>query len=503
MLSALDYTLIVLFLLLTAVIGIATRGKQDKSSDFFLSTGTLPGFVGNGIVGLSIAATFFSGITFLAYPSVILNHGLVIFTASVTFILQYFVVVVFFVPRFRRKQWKSPYEILEERFGQSTRKVSSILYILMRLGWMSALIYAPTVAILGATGLDDNWFWPVVLLVGLSSTIYSAFGGLRGIMVTDAMQMLVIVMGCLVTIAFIAVSLPPSFNEVYDALKERGTLRTFDFSFDISITTTTWSVLIGSFFATAAMYVGDQMSLQRYMTSESIADVRRSFIVNVVGVIGILTILAGIGLSLSAWVAFHPEVELPENSDQIFPFFVASQLPSGLAGLILAALLAATMSSMTSGINALSSTVQLDLMPRQFSRVNDRQQLVLARTLSFGIGLTATLGAGLVAQLGQIFDITQKLLGLFLGPLGVCLIVAVLPVQVSGKRVITGMIAGFLTGAVAAFSPQLAQLSPVFPQIGSMWVAPIAILVTALTILVGTSWRRKVGIDKIPAESDY
>lgn len=363
MLHFLDYLLIALFLLATTALGIFTRGRQTKTEDYFISNSSLKGFFGSGIIGLSITATFFSGISFLAYPSVVLDHGLVIFAGTVTFILQYFIVIHFFVPRFTRKTWSAPYAILEERFGAATRKLTSVLYILMRLGWMAALIYAPAIAIMSATGIGLNYFWPVVLLVGLTSTIYSAFGGLRGIMITDAFQMLVILLGCFITVGFIVWFLPVPLSEAWAWLGDSGKLKIVDFSFDPSVPITTWSAIFGTFFATVGMYFGDQMSLQRYMAAESPESLRRSFVINVAGVIMILLILAAIGLSLSAWYQFKPSGILPENSDQIFPFFVASELPIGVAGLILAALLGATMSSMTSGINALSGAIQLDLLP--------------------------------------------------------------------------------------------------------------------------------------------
>ena len=485
MLHPVDYVLIVVFLFATVAIGILSRGKQGSTADYYISKGSLPGFIGNAIIGLSIAATFFSGISLLAYPSVVINHGLVICLAMLTFVANYYLLVYFFAPRFATGEWRTPYQILEYRFGWSARKLSSGLYVLMRLGWMSALIYAPTVAILGATGLGDGHFWTVVLLVGLTSTVYSAFGGLRGIMVTDALQMLVIIGGCLTTVGFIVFNLPVSLGEAFARLGETGSTRVFDFSTDISITVTTWSVLIGGLCANTAMYFGDQMALQRYLTSPSIREVRRSFLINVVGVIVILSILAVIGLSLKAWMLYQDPAGLPEDTDRIFPFYVASQLPPGVAGLILAALLAATMSSMTSGINALSGAIEMDLVPGMGRDWSELKRLRLARVLSFGIGVAATLGAGLVGQLGQIFDITQKLLGLFAGPIGVTLLFAVLPFRIRSGFVIGGLIGGFALGLPTAFSTQLHDLFPGFPVIGSMWTSVVSMLASSVIMAAG------------------
>lgn len=490
MLHAIDYILIVLFLVFTAGVGILSRGKQEKTGDFFISKGTLPGPLGSLIVGLSIAATFFSGISLLAYPSVVIKHGLVIYATVVTFIINYFLIVYFFVPLFVRKQWRSPYEILEVRFGIPSRKLASSIYVLLRLGWMAVLIYAPTIAILGATGLGNEFFWPVVLLVGLTSTVYSAFGGLRGVMVTDAMQMLVIIGGCVITIAFIALNLPVSYAETWDKLIETDSLRLFDFSLDPAITVTTWTAIIGGLFANAAMYMGDQMSLQRYMTSASMREVKHSFLVNCIGVLVILTILTVIGLSLKAWALFQDPATLPSDTDQYFPFFVASQLPVGVAGMILAALLAATMSSMTSGINALSGAIEMDLMTQRWKQQrSEKQRLVFARILSFAIGLLATLCAGVVAHLGQIFDISQRLLGLFTGPLAMAIIFAVLPWRLSGKYIIAGLLGGAFLAGFAALSPQINAAFPAYPVISPMWTTVLGMAGAALLMGLGVRGR--------------
>ncbi len=486
MLHAIDYILIVLFLLFTAAVGILARGKQEETDDFYISKGTLPGFLGSTIVGLSIAATFFSGISLLAYPSIVINHGLVIFITTITLIFKYYLICYFFVPLFIRRQWRSPYEILEIRFGASVRKLASFIYVILRLGWMAVLIYAPTIAILGATGLGDDYFWQVVLLVGLISTVYSAFGGLRGVMVTDAMQMLVIIAGCLITIGFIIYNLPVSYQETWRMLKDTDSLRLFDFSLDPSVKVTTWTAVIGGLFASSAMYLGDQMSLQRYMASASIEEVKHSYLVNCIGVFIVLSVLCAIGVCLKAWSLFQDPASLPANTDQYFPYYVASQLPVGVAGMILAALLAATMSSMTSGINALSGAIEMDLLPNSWKeKQSEKARLILARVLSLLIGITATLSAGLVAHLGQIFDMSQRLLGLFVGPLGIALVFAVLPLKLSGKYVISGLIGGALFASCAAFSPQLNAAYPWYPIISSMWTAVIGMFGTALIMGVG------------------
>src|SRR5690606_15561633 len=158
--------------------------------------------------------------------------------------------------------------------------------------------------------------------------------------------------------------------------------------------------------ANLGSYVGDQMSLQRYLTSNSIADSSRAFLVNVIGVVIVLVMLVGVGVALSAWYMVNPAPEMPTTIDRIFPFFIARELPPGVSGLLIAALLAATMSSITSGINALASSMMTDFRQASGnakSTSSARRELWMARGVSLLIGIVATLAAGIVSNLGHLF----------------------------------------------------------------------------------------------------
>ena len=162
---------------------------------------------------------------------------------------------------------------------------------------------------------------------------------------------------------------------------------------------------------------------------------------------------------------FVPDTTRPENIDQIFPHFIAHELPVGISGLVLAAILAATMSSMTSGTNALAGTITLDFFQRLFpdSTIN---RLTFARVMTLIVGLIATAAAGLVSKLGPIFDITQIVAGMFIGPLLACVILSLLRLRVHGSMMILGLIAGPCAGGVA-----------VYFKIYSLWIGPTTALV--------------------------
>lgn len=474
MLHLVDGIVIAVYLALVVVIGIASRGKQEDSEDYF--TGGFSKVLGSILVGLSIAASFFSGISFLIYPSVIYGQGTGILLGLLLMPVSWWVVGYWFLPRYLSHRSRQPYEVIERRFGYPTRAVAAGMFILLRVAWMGTLIYAPTAALMAAFHLPAHWFWPIVCSIGFCGTFYTTLGGIRGVIVTDAMQFLVVGIGIIWPIIHVWTHLPVSTHAAVTYLQSTGRLQLLDTSFDLYKPLTMWSVLIGYFALNLGNYLADQMSLQRYLASADISSARRAFAINVVGVIIVVLLLCAVGLSMLAWYGLVPGADAPEKADNVFPHFVATQLPIGAPGLIFAAILAATMSTMTSGINALASTITLDYVSRSPRFADPVRQLRFGRIASFTIGLLATGVAGVVSHLGSLFDIVQKLTGVFVGPLLACIVLSILPTRVRPMVMMIGMFAGAITG-------WLVIASGVF----ALWVAPAAALVSFAIPLIAAA----------------
>jgi len=458
----------------TITIGIIYRGRQEDATDYFMAGGAMRSVFQSLLVGLSIAATLFSGISFLSYPSVAYSSGAIILLALICFPVSWFVLRYWFLPRFLGSGTKYPYDVIENRLGPGVRTSASVMYVLLRIGWMAALIYVPTIAVMAAAGLAPGWFWPLVLIIGLCSTFYTVFGGIRGVIITDAMQFVIIAVGIIITVVYILFNIPARGSEIFTRIKESGALKV-DFSLSLKAITF-WALLIGYNVSTLAMYLADQMSLQRYMASGEMKAACRSFAFNITGAMVVVILLVTVGMSLSVWYHFVPDPKLPSEVDKIFPYFISTRLPVGVSGLLLAAILAATVSSMTSGINTLAATVTLDFRMRFGDEMTARQQLFFARVVSLVIGLCATVIAGFVGKLGTIFEITQTILGLFLGPLLTCIIFSVTSIRVNRAFLSVGMAAGVVAGAIAVIGLEWTGL----------WAAPVAFGVSMIVTLVGT-----------------
>lgn len=476
--SNLDLGIIAVYMVSMILIGIACRGRQESESDYFTGHGGFPQLWGAILVGLSIAATFFSGISMLAYPSVAYQQGAVILVGVIVLPLAAVIAGRWFLPRYLKTGTKEPYEIIERRFGYPTRAAAATLFLLLRIAWMGTLIYAPTSAIIGGFGLDQKWFWVTVVGLGLSSTLYTVLGGIRGVIITDAIQFVVMIAGVLVPVAVVLARVNVDWLTAWEFLRETGRLNWVSFSLNPAESFTFWSMAGGFIVGNLGVYVADQMALQRYLASEDIKAANRAFVINVGGVIIVICLLVAMGLSLALFYGLTKPGTAPLRADDVFPHFIATELPAGAPGLIFAAILAATMSSMTSGINALAGTIVLDFMSRSTRFANPRQRLNFARITSLVIGILATATAGLVGRLGSIFEIAQVITGVFLGPLLVCMFLAVSSWQISTLSVRIGMAAGIAAGWIVILTPA-----------DRLWVGPMATLASAALPVMEIAWR--------------
>jgi solute:Na+ symporter, SSS family len=174
--TSIDFLITFSYLAATVAIGIVYRGKQDDTRDYFISHRGFGGMIGTALIGLSIAATLLSGLSFVAFPSIAFTFGITVLSGTVVWPLLYVLMRFWFLPRYLAVAQTSPYEIIERRFGISVRITASAMFVACRLCWMSAVIYVPALLLTSGGLLDPIWFWPLVALIGISSTLYTVIG---------------------------------------------------------------------------------------------------------------------------------------------------------------------------------------------------------------------------------------------------------------------------------------------------------------------------------------
>ncbi|MBP89921.1 MAG: hypothetical protein CMJ64_24975 [Planctomycetaceae bacterium] len=508
----LDYTVVFAYLAVSLGLGIAMR-KQSNREEFF-SAGRSMGRI---TVGLSVMATLFSANSFVMYPSTAYGNSLRIWMALVAFWLMGPIVVWVFIPVYSRLNCGTAYEYLEKRFHYSVRCLASALFILLRISWMAAATFAASVAISGISGLNQ---YLVIVGLGVVAIAYTMLGGLRAVMWTDVLQFFVF-FGTIIFATGLLISQSDGgatqIVETYFAGRENLLL---DFTLDPVFRFGTIAILVGSFLEGLSAFGADQVAVQRYIAARDTRTSQMGFLINLIGMLIVIPGLLAIGAGLFSYFHHHPgdlapvaieQIVDPNNTkadtirsrlaeseataptselalqeyygrnpdqlhadvvtlglnDQAMPQFVRLRFPPGVVGLLVAALMAATMSSIDSGIHSVTTAIVVDFRDRLFPglipKSEDREMLV-ARVLVVLVGALAIALACFVGQLGDVFAVAKKTVGAFSAPLLSMFILGLFVTRARSTGVFIGTFVGaaFAGWVIFAFSNWFA-----------MWLFPI------------------------------
>lgn len=461
-LESLDYAAIVLYLLSTFGIALWFGRKQKTTDDFFVGGRRMPWFA----VGLSILATLFSTLTYLGAPGEMIKNGVGLFIGNLAIPFSLSVVFFFWIPFFMRLRVTSAYEYLERRFSYPVRLTGAALFVLLRLGWMSMVVFAASMALDRVKGDDiqllsgpDIYWW--ICGVGLFAAIYTSIGGIQAMIWTDVLQCLLLLAGVLMAIGyvmFIDHTGPADWWATATAHVPRHTSPPL-FSWDVTERVTIVWVLLGNFFWTVCTHGSDQVVLQRYFSTASMKAARRSYLINVGVDFTMTALLALAGLALLAFYLRHDEL-LPagwtavDAADKLFPHFLGHQLPAGCAGLIISAFICDAMQTLESGVNSITAVVTSDVVPRlRQGRPRILSDLTFARLLTIAITVIVTANAYFVADRAlhrhqSLVDMMPKFFNMFVGPLAALFFVGMFVRRATTRSAIPAVAVGLAVSIV-------------------------------------------------------
>ncbi len=468
-LHPIDYWVIALYLGAVLVLGYYFSRRQSNTEEYFLAGRNMPWFA----VGLSLLASILSTITYLSIPGEIIKNGLGANSVLLSYPLVFVVVGYLVVPFFMRLQVTTAYEYLEKQFDLSTRLFGASIFILIRLAWMGTIVFTASGALATISGLS---FTTVVLGVTAVGTIYTTLGGMRAVIWTDVVQFFILFGGALFTILYVihdAGTGPVTWwNDITTAEMEPQPI----FSLDPTVRLSWVGMINWTLFWWICTAGGDQVAVQRYLSTDSATSARRSFACNLTAS-AVMTLLLGLcGMALYSYY----QAQLPSDVDSVFPHFIRHVLPRGLAGLVVAALFSAAMSSLDSGINSVSSVVITDYYRRlRRSAASPRGEMILARVVTVAAGIFAILTCFLLDWIpeemrGNLFDVTGRISSFLVGSLGGMMFLAILKVRCSGRVAMGSALAGMSVGLVWAQGHWLFGLQ----ELAWMWVIPLSTLVT-------------------------
>jgi len=364
-LGAFDFIVIALYLLIVAGVGIWAKltAPSDGENAYFLAGRSMNWIV----VSLALFATLFSSVSFVAVPSEIYQYGMALFLVSIFLPFTAPLGVKLFLRFFFNQPTMTAYEYLERRFDLVTRLLGSSLFLIVRTLYAAVVFFAAAVLLETLTGWPGIW---TVIGVGIFTTLYTAFGGMRAVLFTDALQAVVLVLGLCAIVWRILGETGATPLELYVHASEAGrgfeVLATPEFwRLDLHDRFNGWLMLIALVTVPMITLSSDQLVIQRLLTSKNYAQARRATYVNYwLNIpLGIPSFLIGWGL-LYFYDRFPEKVPAGMAPDNLMALFIGSELPSPLPGLLVAGLLAALMSTVSSVLNSLATVTYHDFLVR-------------------------------------------------------------------------------------------------------------------------------------------
>jgi SSS family transporter len=376
-LSRPDLLVIGLYFLVTLGIGFWATRRQETAGDYFLGARNLPAWA----VLLSIVATETSALTVISVPGIGARSDLSFLQLTFGFLAGRIGVALWLLPGYFRGDQETAYARLESRFGTATRRLVSVVFLVTRFLGDGVRIFAGAIPLALVTG----WSIPVAIVaMGGATLVYTYFGGLKAVVWADVVQLAVYLAGGIAAL-LIAWELAGGADVALKAAAEAGKLRVLNPSLDFGVTYSLFGGLIGGAMLSAASHGTDQLIVQRLLATRSLQDARTALVGS--GVVVILQFLLFLLVGSAIWAAGLAPNAIP--ADQIFPRFILDHLPAGLAGLVVAGILAAAMSTISSSINALASSMTHDLYAGWSGRREPTHLLRVGRLFSavWGTGL--------------------------------------------------------------------------------------------------------------------
>lgn len=409
-LPVLDYVVIILSLIISVGIGVYFAKRQKDTDKYFKASGNIPSWA----VGMSILATLISSVTFLAYPGAGYKSNWILLVQGLMVPIVLVFMIWFIVPLYRKVIRLSAYEYFEKRFGFFARLYSSVGFILAHFSKMGTVFFLLTLAISSLTGIN---VYVVLWILGISVIILTFLGGIEAVIWLDVIQGFLLILGGLLSVGIILFKPEGGVGNVLNVIWETGKV---DFGpYDFNFVNLTFIVMaINGIFYAIQKYGTDQTIIQRYLTAKSDKSAIRASLMGVLLCVPVWALFMFIGTGLFAFYKITAASLPPDvTAEGVFPHFILTQIPVGLTGLIISALIAAAISSLDSDLNCLSAIGVEDYYVRFKPNSTDKQRLMLGRILVVLSGIAAMLVATLYILAGSegVLGIVFALYAIFSG----------------------------------------------------------------------------------------
>jgi SSS family solute:Na+ symporter len=401
-LRTLDLAVIVIYFAVVAFIGFWFARRQNSTEAYFVARRSIPHWA----MGLSIFATIISSITFIAYPGAAFKGDWNLLVPGFMAVGVLLVLGTTLIAFFRHAVGMSAYEYFEKRFGYGARAYSALAFTAGHFSKMGFVLFTITTAICGMTGWDK---YHVIVGAGFVTILYTLIGGLEAVIWTEVLQGIVKLTGVVVVIGVLISIMPGGAGAAFQLADEKNKFSLGSFNFDLAANGNFWVMLLYGTFWYLQKYAADQTLVQRYLVAKSDRDALKGVALGAALCVPAWTAFMLVGTLLWAYYQLSGEVfpsHLLDKSgkviaDQVFPYFLTTKIPAGLAGVFMAALFSAAMSTMSSDLNCLSAVGVEDYYRKLRPDSTDRERLTMGKIIVAVCGVIAVGIGTFIARKGE------------------------------------------------------------------------------------------------------
>jgi solute:Na+ symporter, SSS family len=472
-LPTLDLLIIAIYLLGTAIFGAWFIRRSNTLEAYTLGNRRLPGWA----IGISILGTYLSSISFLANPGKSYASDWSPFVFSLSLPIACLIAGHFFIPFYRKRVETTAYQHLEQRFGYWARAYAGISLILLQIGRIAVVLYLVALAVSQLLGWD---LVTMILALGLLTIAYTAAGGFEAVIWTDVVQSVVLLGGAALCLLLLILDMPGGMEQAMNSAATQGKFSLGSWDWDLAVPGF-WVVMLFGVVENLKNFGVDQNYVQRFLAAKSDREAVRSMWIGGLTYLPVSALFFLIGTMLFVYYQAMPAPQLPAKPDQVFPFFIVTQLPSGVVGIVIAAVLAAGMSTLDSSLNTSATVWAIDFYRRlKKAPAEEHRLLNVTRWTTIVIGIIGTAAALLMIEVKTALDVWWQISAVFGGGmLGLFMLGLIVPT--ANAR--SAQIATALGILVVAWNNLLPKLATV-PDWATLPLHPLlAGLVGTITIL--------------------
>src|SRR5271167_546080 len=497
-LHAFDLALIVVYLIGITIFGLRFRSGSDPKSrslrSYFLADQTIPWWA----IALSIVSAETSTLTIISIPGVAYAGDFGFLQVVLGYLVGRVIVALIFLPKYFQGAMLTAYQLIDQRFGPTLHKVTAGLFLLTRAAAEGVRVFAVSIVVGIAIGTGD------VLSIGIISALtllYTFEGGMAAVIWTDVVQMAVYLGGTLVAIYTLGAHVPGGWSQIHEVAAAAGKFRLFNFALNLTQSYTFWAGVLGGTFLTMASHGTDQLMVQRMLAARNLRESRLALLSSGAVIFLQFTLFLLIGVGLYVFYGLHPAVFA--SAARIFPTFIVREMPVGVAGLLVAAILAAAMSNLSAALNSLSSTTVVDFYMHWRPEADDRERMLISRSSTvvwalvlFGVAVYSVFAGGK----GHVVEVGLSIASVAYGALLGVFLLGTLTRFATQTGAILGMICGFGLNLLLWLDPNPIAIGPItIPHVAFTWyvligsIATFAIGTAASLLLPGDRPRLKRG----------